>query len=62
MMPWYAVLGIFLPPILTIAGFVLRLESRLSRIEGMLELICRMMDPEGNCGGGEERGKGAKGL
>lgn len=45
-MTWYGWLASYLPPILTILGYIIRLESRLSRIEGKLEVMLK------NCEGG----------
>ena len=54
-MSWEVLLALYLVPLLTILGYVLRIERRLSRIEGALSVILQ------NCGGdpnAEEKEKG----
>ncbi|MEM2125505.1 MAG: hypothetical protein QXQ53_03815 [Candidatus Methanosuratincola sp.] len=56
-MTWYELLAGYLPPILMILGYMIRMESRLSRIEGelrMLRIIVCKLESGGDTNGKEE--------
>lgn len=56
-MTWYELLASYLPPVLMILGYMIRMESRLSRIEGelrMLRMVVCKLDPGGDANGEKE--------
>ena len=54
-----ALVGVMVSGFLAVMGYMLRLESRISRIEGKLNLL--LGDPEGGDGHGEEAQGAQKG-